>query len=327
VNNLIGKKSYFSSLEEEKLINRIRLITDKCNFDNISRTKAYLHYYNKHKEIQWAFLASQVSRNAGWNMCDLNGTWLPQVVSQEKRQQIFLTYEKANWLIFHDAYPQLLLYEYSTKKNLPMFHLLKFFQVSSFMEEEWNFYWENKNKKRLMNSLIINEQNVIQQPVIENTTIKHHVFHYLPYLFQDFFHFNAVLFPTLQGTLYGASVSNFTSLSERIKLGNTLASLLFKPNLYQEFYDFARKIEHTGSRSDYEKYIYPNLTNTTPILRAAYPVVRHQYILRNDWFKKNIKKKWRILKEQKEPFHITDWYLKKQQQLHALIRQKNKWLT
>ncbi|MGI8350583.1 DUF2515 family protein [Niallia circulans] len=324
---MIGKKSYFSSLEEEKLINRIRLITDMRNFDNISRTKAYLHYYNKHKEIQWAFLASQVSRNAGWNMCDLNGTWLPQVVSQEKRQQIYLTYEKANWLIFQDAYPQLLLYEYSTKNNLPMFHLLKFFQVSSFMEEEWNHYWKEKDKKRLMNSLIINEQNVIHQPVMENKRIKHHVFHYLPYLFQDLFHFNAVLFPTTQGTLYGASVSNFTSLSARIKLGNTLASLLFKPNLYQEFYDFARKNEHTGSRRDYEKYIYPNLANTTPILRAAYPVVRHQHILRGDWFKKHIKKKWRNLSEQKEPFHITDWYLRKQRQLHALIRQENKWFN
>lgn len=325
MNNLIGKKSYFSSLEEEKLITRIRLITDKCNLDNISRTKAYLCYYNKNKEIQWAFLASQVSRNAGWNMGDLNGLWLPQVVSQEKRKQIYLTYEKANWLIFNDAFPQLLLYEYSTKKNLPMFHLLKFFQVSSFMEEEWLKYWETKDKKRLMNSLIINEQNVIQQPVIENARIKHHVLHYFPYLFQDFLHFNAVLFPTLQGKLYGASVSNFTSLNERIKLGNTLARLLFKSNLYQEFYDFARKIEHTGSRYDYEKYIYPKLANTTPILRVAYPVVKHREGKRKDWYKKKIKKKWQTCSEHNEPLLITDWYLKKQQTLHELIRQGNKW--
>lgn len=81
---MIGINSYFSPIEEEKLITRIRLITDKCNLDNISRTNAYLRYYNKNQEIQWAFLASQVSRNAGWNMCDLNGLWLPQLVSQKK---------------------------------------------------------------------------------------------------------------------------------------------------------------------------------------------------------------------------------------------------
>ncbi|WP_400241950.1 DUF2515 family protein [Niallia sp. JL1B1071] len=321
---MIGINSYFSPFEE-KLITRIRLITDKCNLDNISRTNAYLRYYNKNQEIQWAFLASQVSRNAGWNMCDLNGRWLPQLVSQKKRQQIYLTYEKANWLIFKDAYPQLLLYEYSTKINAPMFHLLKVFQVSTFMEQEWLGFWENKDKQRLMNSLIINEQNVIQKPVIKNARIKHHIFHYLPYLFQDLLHFNAVLFPTLQGKLYGASVANFTSLDERIKLGNTLAALLFKNNLYQEFYDFARKIEHTGSRKDYEKYIYPKIANTTPILRAVYPVVNHRNRAREDWYKKKIKHKWRISSNHNEPFLITDWYFKKQEQLHELIRQENKW--
>lgn len=325
---MIGINSYFSPLQEEKLITRIRLITDKCNLDNISRTKAYLRYYNKNQDIQWAFLASQVSRNAGWNMCDLNGAWLPLVVSKEKRQQIYLTYEKANWLIFKDAYPQLLLYEYSTKINVPMFHLLKFFQVSSFMEEEWLSFWKNKDKQRLMNSLIINEQNVIQKPVIKNGRIKHSVFHYIPYLFQDMLHFNAVLFPTLHGELYGASVSNFTSLNERIKLGNTLASLLFKPNLYQEFYHFARKIEHTGSRYDYEKYIYPYLTNTTPLLRVVYPVVNHREWNRKDWYKKKmkLKKSWREMEEHSEPFLLTEWYQKKQQQLHMLISQENKWI-
>lgn len=323
---MIGKKSYFSPLDEEKLINRISLITDKCNLDNISRTKAYLCYYTKNQEIQWAFLASQVSRNAGWNMCDLSGAWLPLVVSIEKRQQIYLTYEKANWLIFKDAYPQLLLYEYSTKINAPMFHLLKFFQVSSFMEEEWLAFWKYKDKQRLMNSLIINEQNVIQKPVIKNGRIKHSVFHYLPYLFQDILHFNAVLFPTLHGELYGASVSNFTSLNERIKLGNTLASLLYKPNLYQDFYLFARKIEHTGSRHDYEKYLYPKLSNTTPILRSVYPVVNHSVWKRDDWYKKKIKKSWRVMEEHSEPFLLTDWYKKKQQQLHKLIYQENRWI-
>ncbi|MGO5011901.1 DUF2515 family protein [Niallia sp. Sow4_A1] len=325
MNILIGINSYFSPIEEEKLITRIRLITDKCNLDNISRTNAYLRYYNKNQEIQWAFLASQVSRNAGWNMCDLNGLWLPQLVSQKKRQQIYLTYEKANWLIFKDAYPQLLLYEYSTKINAPMFHLLKVFQVSSFMEQEWLEFWKNRDKKRLMNSLIINEQNVIQKPVIKNERIKHHIFHYLPYLFQDLLHFNAVLFPTLYGNLYGASVANFTSLDERIRLGNTLANLLFKNNLYQDFYDFARKREHTGSRKDYEKYIYPKMTNTTPILRAVFPIVNHRDSERGDWYKKKIKHKWRVSGDNKEPFLITDWYFNKQEQLHELIRQKNKW--
>lgn len=67
-----------------------------------------------------------VSRNAGWNMCELEGKWFPQALEPETRKQLFLTYERANWLIFQDAYPQLLLYDYSTKLNTPMFHSLLF---------------------------------------------------------------------------------------------------------------------------------------------------------------------------------------------------------
>lgn len=39
--------------------------------DNISRTVFYDQFYLKHKEIVWGYLASFVSRNAGWNMTDL----------------------------------------------------------------------------------------------------------------------------------------------------------------------------------------------------------------------------------------------------------------
>ena len=117
-------------------------------------------------EIQWSFLAHMVSRNAGWNMCDLEGSLFLHLLSKEKRKLFFLTYERANWLIFQDAYPQLLLYQYSTKKNKPMFHLLKYFQVSSFMEREWNYFWKHRDLQRLLFSLIINEQHVIHKPLI-----------------------------------------------------------------------------------------------------------------------------------------------------------------
>lgn len=90
---------------EQNLIKKINTLTEKWNKDNISRTKAYEYYYSIHPEIKWAFLAGMVSRNAGWNMCDLEGKWMPKIVSPRFQHVLFITYERANWLIFHDAYP------------------------------------------------------------------------------------------------------------------------------------------------------------------------------------------------------------------------------
>ncbi|MFT8321174.1 MAG: DUF2515 family protein [Bacillus sp. (in: firmicutes)] len=325
---MLGIFDCFPSRNEYKLVQKIQLITNKYNVDNISRTESYLHYYTANKEIRWAFLASQVSRNAGWNMCDLEGEWFPKILSKTKRQQLFSIYEKANWFIFQDAFPQLLLYHYSTKLKSPMFHLLKFFHVSSFMEREWKWFWERKDEERLMNSLIINEQNLIEKPIIKDNYFKQQVFHTSAFLFQDFFHFSAVLFPTLNGEIYGGSVSNFTSLNKRIKFGKTLASILFYPSLYPNFYQYSTSISHTGSRSDYERLVFPNHKNNTPILRLTYPIIKHEKYQMTDWsLHKKIKKEWlKSVYQQKIPNSFTNWYKGKQEQLHELIQLENQLL-
>lgn len=106
---------------ERKIIHSIKGLVKQNNIDNLSRTEAYLRYYQENKAIKWSFLAHMVSRNAGWNMCDLKGKWFSKVIGKQKRDLLFQTYEKANWLIFQDAYPQLLLYQYSTKKGRQCF--------------------------------------------------------------------------------------------------------------------------------------------------------------------------------------------------------------
>lgn len=310
-----------SHLKERLLIERIHKIVAIWNTDNISRTEAYLKFYQRHPEIRWSFLAHMVSRNAGWNMCDLEGKWFPKVVKKQKRESFFHTYEKANWLIFHDAFPQLLLYHYSTKKKAPMFHLLKHFHVSSFMEKEWLYFWHKKDMNRLMIALIINEQNVIQKPVIDHPILKERVFKSPLFQLQDWFHFTSVLFPTMDGRLYGASVSGFRSVDKRIDLGKRLATILFHKDLYQLFYQFAINTIHTGSRYDYEQYIFPERGRETPFLRMVYPVVHHSTHCYEDWSRKRkIKKKWLSPHVQnRQPTQLTSWYKKKEEQLRFVI--------
>ncbi|MFD1360530.1 DUF2515 family protein [Lentibacillus salinarum] len=266
--------------------------TNKYNADNISRTKAYQNFYMAFPEIKWAFLASMVSRNAGWNMTDL---WLlpfRKILSASQRKLLFMTYERANWLIFSDAYPQLMVYQLSLHSDKPLFHLLPDLYVSRYMQKEWAFFWEHQDTQRLVLALIINEQNVIHRPVIKQDYFKYRVFLRPSYLLQDILLLNAVLLPTRTKRLYGAFVHDFTDIDKRIALGKQLAAIMFHPRVYRPLLAFARTVEHTGSRQDYERFLGRH-TEKAPLLRTVYPVITHQDNIRKDWYKKGgIRQKW-----------------------------------
>ncbi|WP_409301327.1 DUF2515 family protein [Peribacillus sp. SCS-155] len=308
-------------MEEKHIIITIKDETAFWNRDNISRTKAYERFFKLHPEIMWAFLAGMVSRNAGWNMCDLEGDWMPKLMGKDFRQRLFLTYERANWLIFQDAYPQLLLYHYSTKFRKTLFHLNKYFSVTNFMVCEWKKFWEARDKQRLLYSLIINEQNLIEEPVLHNNFYKEQVFESLLFRLQDHLHFSTVLFPTKNGDLYGISASRFKNLGDRITLGKKLALILFSPELFPSFCKFAAETEPTGSRYDYERYFPCYKRRDTPFLRLTYPFVNHPAPSSGQWdLIREIKPEWFSVPECPKNTLLNSWHRKKQIQLQASIR-------
>ncbi|MFX3622781.1 MAG: DUF2515 domain-containing protein [Ectobacillus sp.] len=313
------RQSVIYTNSEKKLVEKVTRQTAGYNADNISRTHTYGEYYKRNPEIRWSFLASMVSRNAGWNMADLEGKYYPKILSCKTRKRLFLTYERANWFIFSDAYPQLLVYEYSKKRNKPLFHLLQSFHVSVFMEAEWERFWKTGDKERLMTALIINEQNMIQKPVIEHPYFQKHVFQSLLFKLQEVFHFSSVLFPTITGKLYGFSVQQFVDVSRRISLGKKLAWLLFHPEYRKEFQAFSDGTIHTGSRNDYEQYFPFPKEKDTPHLRDVFPVIPHQRYYDKDWFQGSFyTEKYFLPVDAQTEFELTDWFLVKQKQLHLL---------
>ncbi len=320
--------TFYSLTEtENQIIEEIKKTTELGNRDNLSRTKFYQQYYCRNKEIIWAFLASLVSRNAGWNMTDLEGEIYQELLPKQFRELLFLTYERANWLIFTDAYPQLLIYEISKKIEVPLFHLLKIFHVSTFMEQQWQHFWIKKDIEHLCKALIINEQNVIQKPVNEDSFYHEQIFSSIPFFIDDKLRYNTVIFPTLEGKLYGYSVHGFTKVKNRINLGKQLTWVLFHSNVSGKINEFASNVEHTGSRYDYEKYVKKIARKRTPELRATFPIVYHHRSNLTDWYnKKTAKKVDKYFEESSivEKFDLTDWYYKKQQQLYlaAKIEQK-----
>ncbi|MBS8263141.1 DUF2515 domain-containing protein [Mesobacillus boroniphilus] len=255
---------------ERKIIQEIKFKTEELNKNNITRTKAYLDFYKKHPEIQWAFLAHMVSRNGGWNMTDLKAELLTRLLSKKEKSSFFSFLERGNWLIFHDAYPQLLIYEESVKRKKPLFRLLPHFNVSIFIETIWEYYWKSSNSSLLTIGLIINEQNYIENRVIQNQNYIKDVFSTLEFELQDFLSFNQILFPYNDygvTKLAGQTVNQFESLDERIQLGKRLYAILFDKEILNKVEEWAMAHPHSGSRKDYWPHIFNDVHEGIPGLK------------------------------------------------------------
>lgn len=242
--------------------------TSILNKNNITRTKAYLDFYNSHPEIHWAFLGHMVSRNAGWNMTDLRGDLLSGLMTESEKLAFFSFLERGNWLIFQDAFPQFLLYEESLKRKKSLFHLLPFFQISTFMETIWNHFLRHHDRYILTMALIINEQSYLENRVVKNSVFKKKVFDTLEFKLQEIFSFTHILFPYIKGgklRITGQTLRHFDSLNERILLGKRLYSLLFKNKiLYHQCLKWAKSQPHTGSRHDFWPHLFHHIKDELP---------------------------------------------------------------
>ncbi|WP_078391123.1 DUF2515 family protein [Shouchella patagoniensis] len=248
-----------------------------ANVDNISRTKAYEQFGRRYPEIRWAALAGMVSRNAGWNMTDLTTAPFRTVLNATTRRWIGWIYERANWIIFADAYPQLLVYQQTVQKRRDCFDTLKSFGVSSFMQKEWRRFMVEENENRLMTALIINEQFVVQNRLLDLLAMEQ-FFHSAFYNMQEFAHFSHVILPGINQTIYGETVTSFANPIARIQLGKRLAKLLYEPELQEQFFAFTKKTEPTGSRRDY------NLNEDALPLRLCFPRCHHRESDMIDWY-------------------------------------------
>lgn len=185
------------SQEEQDILHTIRTRTREANRSNITRTKAYYDCYREYPELHWSFLAHMVSRNAGWNMSDLKGGLMSDLMEPSAREDLYRMLERCNALIFQDAYPQLLLYSHSRRLGRSLFHLLPSFGVSAFMSPFWDRFWIERDSALLAIGLIINEQNYIEGRVVQNGYYQSRVLRKKAFSMHSKFQMNQVVFPML----------------------------------------------------------------------------------------------------------------------------------
>lgn len=257
--------------DEQRIIQSIDKVTNKLNENNVTRTAAYLDFYQKHSEIHWALLGHMVSRNGGWNMTDLKGELLTKLLSEDDQNVFFSFLERGNWLIFQDIYPQFLLYEQSLDNNENLFYLLPYLKASTFMETMWNFFWESRDPYPLAIALIINEQCYLEKRVIQNSLYKKAVLDTVGFKLYDFLHFNNILFPYYKSPnsddilLKGETSTHFNLLHERIMLGKRLYTILFdNRKVLSEATRWANDHPHTGSRKDFWPHLFNDIQEASP---------------------------------------------------------------
>ncbi|MCM3719303.1 DUF2515 family protein [Fictibacillus phosphorivorans] len=251
-----SKKVSITFQKDKELIERIKRETLRHNKNNVTRTAAYLNFFNQHPEVHWAFLAHMVSRNAGYFMTDLKGEFLPDLIEPSVIKELYTMLEKGNSLIFHDAYPQLLLYEESKRRNSPVFNLCKFFHVSSFMEGVWEVFFEGDRTSLLPAAQIINEQNHIDMHLIRTEPFQK-LHNQLSFKLQEWLHLSQILFPVLPlHHSIGDTMQGFENLNKRLMLGQNLYVMLFHPDHLDPVKKFACHHPHTGSRSDYDSDVF-----------------------------------------------------------------------
>ncbi|MFD1952742.1 DUF2515 family protein [Paenibacillus thailandensis] len=248
------------SVEDRARVEQIRAETYIRNRNNLTRTEAYRKLYIRRPELHWALLAHMVSRNAGWNMTDLKGEWLPRLIRMERLETIFQFLERSNAYIFYDAYPQLRLYERSLTEGRSMFHLLPAFGVSRFMGPVWERFWLDRDPVPLTIALIVNEQHYIEERVVRKRYYGQNVLHTGLAEIQKLLQLNAVMFPYGGGEklqLAGLIMESFGNLEERIEFGKKLYTLLFGvPDVFEGTLAFVKTKRHTGSRADYAPELF-----------------------------------------------------------------------
>lgn len=186
------------SAEDLQLAESIADETRQAGISNITRTAAYLACYEACPELHWAFLAHMVSRNAGYNMTDLQGSRLEEAMEPEAKRLNYRFLERSNALIFQDAYPQLLLYRKSRERGASLFHLLPYFHVSRFMSPFWERFWIDRGSALLTVGLIINEQNYVEKRVIQHPYFQKYVTGTAGFHLFSLMGLNQIVFPLLE---------------------------------------------------------------------------------------------------------------------------------
>lgn len=221
---------------------------DERNRDNVARTMSYLELYafarDRGVELPWLLMAHLVSRNAGYLMTDL-GVALREpgnVFTDEATRELFWFLERANFLIFHDAWHHVLHHLLGRTSRLGE-------ETPRFMRDAWRRYEEKPSERSLVLDLVCNEQNLIEMRVVHHPRFDRA--RAMIAFFEGIGREAPIVLPKTDARI---TVGTFAKLERRIETGQRIFDTVLAPRAGRdEIFAWATAHAHTGSRGVYTK--------------------------------------------------------------------------
>ena len=243
---------------------------DVRNVDNVARTESYLELYaftREHPpELPWLLMAHLVSRNGGYLMSDVarqlgrrDGVFTPAAL-----EQLFLFLERANFLIFWDAWHHVTHYLLGGAEALAPP------RTSRFMVDAWRRFDsgpqpdDDTRARDLVRDLVTNEQNLIERRVVHGARFA------AARAIVSFAEATSSDKPlSLPLTSAEIRVGEFARLERRIATGwRIYDEVLADPARRADIFAWARARPHDGSRSAYGGRAGPRIRDAWPVARV-----------------------------------------------------------
>ncbi len=259
------------------------------NRDNVSRTASYLELYafaRSHEvELPWLLMAHLVSRNAGYLMTDLGvALRAPEnVFTEAATRELFCFLERANFLIFDDAWHHVLHHLLGRTTHLGA-------ETPRFMREAWRRYEDAvargaspEVERSLVLDLVRNEQNLIEMRVVHHPRFERA--RAMVAFFEGVGREAPIVLPKTDARI---TVGGFAKLERRIQTGERIFDTVLAPRAGRDdIFAWAMAHAHTGWRGVY--------TSKTP----------HASTLRDVWPHDSVRSRWPELHA--PPEHDPRW--------------------
>lgn len=244
---------------------------DERNTDNVARTESYLELYaftRAHPpDLPWLLMAHLVSRNAGYLMTEIavmldrgGGAIAPSALTE-----LFLFLERANYLIFYDAWYHVLHHLLGRSAELDPA------RCSRFIREAWGRHEVSRKageahgacERALVEDLVTNEQNFIERRVVHHP--RFNVARALIALTEALGQEAPLVLPCTPASI---EVGGFAVLSRRIAAGMRIFEAMADRGRREAMYEWARRHAHDGSRA-----LWDGAGGVSgPKLREAWPI-------------------------------------------------------
>jgi hypothetical protein len=247
---------------------------DARNTDNVSRTHSYLELYaytREHgPELPWLFMAHLVSRNAGYMMTDLARALDDDRTPREGpiREAIFnlmALLERANYLIFHDAWFHVLHHLLGRSAQLPEG------RTPQFVRAAWPRYEAAARdgvdaalERSLVLELVHNEQHFIEHRVVHNP--RYQAGQQSLAMIESSGREKPMVFPVGDAQI---RVGRFADLRRRIETGAIIFDEVLADRAQRDAaFAWALANPHTGARAVYGGRGYRTLRESWPVERV-----------------------------------------------------------